>query len=78
MLKIKDNVDLKEIEKFGFKYNENHNDYFVTQDNNTYISICCQDRIIDFVDEWYGKDFELMDYLFDIIQAGLIEKVKEK
>ena len=28
MLKIKDNVDLKELEKFGFKYDEELNHYY--------------------------------------------------
>lgn len=77
MLKIKDNVDLKELEKFGFKYYEKGEFWCIEKyysDANIFVN---KDKTIDFEDEWWGKDFELLDILFDLIQAGLIEKVKE-
>ena len=36
-----------------------------------------EDRKIKFNDEWYGDDFCIIDKLYDLIQAGLVEKVKE-
>lgn len=40
MLKIKDNVDLKELEKFGFEYNPDTYSYFRILDKND--SVLCQ------------------------------------
>ena len=31
MLKIKDNVDLKELEKYGFKYNDYYGQYKICE-----------------------------------------------
>lgn len=73
MLKIKDNVDLKELEKFGFydnKYCYSDNPYHFRK-----ILIYKKDRYINFYSEWYGSDFNLIDTIFDLIQAGLVEKV---
>jgi len=82
MLKIKDNVDLKELEKFGFKQNK-----FNYYDDEIYI---CKDRKIilgiernyDELDIIAGSTCieitnELLTKLYDLIQAGLVEKVKE-
>ena len=33
MLKIKDSVDLKELEKFGFKNHKNEKDLFATKED---------------------------------------------
>lgn len=105
MLKIKDDVDLKELEKFGFFYYEED----VTQDTdkepfiirsydlyndlpsmnrhkisgtikenakryNTLAYIDVKDRIIhdDYEGNW--TDFDL---IYDLIQAGLVEKVED-
>lgn len=74
MLKIKDNVDLKELEKFGFRhsidlcYTKN-----VSDSETCFINI--SDRCI-----WFGSggvSFHI-DILFDLVQAGLVEKVEEK
>lgn len=95
MLKIKDNVDLKELEKFGFKKHKNDNDYtlvskwgrlYVDGDSSDghnscgswsfypYIKILTN-RYIRTVNHW---DFEqeINRTLFDLIQAGLVEKVE--
>ena len=95
MLKIKDNVDLKELEKFGFKYDSEF-------DVGMYIKSKHYEKEIN--DPIYGKSKELfsdrivvfkddrkiitdnyslqtkMDYdtLFDLIQAGLVEKVENR
>lgn len=77
MLKIKDEVDLKELEKFGFLDRDDttyvkkvylHND---ADDKNFYV-IDKKSRIIDLA----RLDGELDDTLYDLIQAGLVQKVE--
>ena len=95
MLKIKDNVDLKELEKFGFKYDdefgvgiyaksewyeEEVNDPVYGKTKQSFckgISLFEDDREI--IDSIYSTQTK-MDYdtLFDLIQAGLVEKVEDK
>ena len=78
MLKIKDNVDLKELEKFGFKP-----DYYV--DEKVYVKkfkkglfykeemiIYCNDRNIQVTNN--GQI--LLGTLYDLIKADLVEKVE--
>jgi hypothetical protein len=91
MLKIKDNVDLKELEKFGFKLNQ-YNEYRK--------EICggrrgqCFELIIFGKREFRGEDKTIYGFaygadgdgeediidntLYDLIKADLVEKVKEK
>ena len=42
MLKIKDNVDLKELEKFGFELDGNTYKYFIAKNKCVYV--CIHDR----------------------------------
>ena len=42
MLKIKDNVDLKELEKFGFELDGNTYKYFIAKNKCVYV--CIDDR----------------------------------
>ena len=79
MLKIKDNVDLKELEKYGFSYYDcktscyygccgkwtDKIDYFVN--NARFISVYVKDK---------KTTFDL-DTLYDLIKADLVEKVEE-
>ena len=75
MLKIKDNVDLKELEKFGFKKDEHG---YYTED--TYISINPKDGWTS-NKEICEKSFEstptYADTLYDLIKADLVEKVDD-
>lgn len=79
MLKIKNNVDLKELEKFGFEYIEKDFDtcceiYSRTCGLYKSIIIFVKDRKILKVTD--GKTFELKDEdIEDLIQADLVEKV---
>lgn len=77
MLKIKDNVDLKELEKFGFKkyyYRENH-DYYMYPNTKEYkLYIFIENRQIMANDIYSEKPLEV---LYDLIQAGIVEKVEE-
>ena len=113
MLKIKDDVDLKELEKFGFKpkYNEENGElieYFFVNNKETSISKFLGISIIKKVGETnrkirirkaFKKDYRGVplvkegkvwivdnynyqctdfDKLYDLIQAGLVEKVEEE
>ena len=103
MLKIKDSIDLKELEKFGFK------PYRTIWSNSGYVGTAEYSCLFEFGDGNYGQDFQtgvtslnvdsntrqLTEYiderfemyvdvssfrlsvLFDLIQAGLVEKVEE-
>lgn len=75
MLKIKDNVDLKELEKYGLKhlkkykvYSEDERwGYFKVDEDGEYA------RIIKIVDDIHENDN--LDVLYDLIKADLVEKV---
>ena len=67
MLKIKDNVDLKELEKYGFIKNEYFYDSF--EYSKWGVRINCQSRQISLL---ANASIEL---LYDLIKDGLVEKV---
>ena len=86
MLKIKDNVDLKELEKFGFQLNEDKTYYEQKIDGNWW-----NIRVVNVEDRWLDRyteeigywaftdDDELLEITFDdIIKAGLVENVGEE
>ena len=74
-LHIKDNVDLKELEKFGFepRYNE------ITGKIVRYIKIDNR-NVVKYVNNDYNHTpyweviLQSNDLLYDLIQAGLVEK----
>ena len=76
-LKIKDNVDLKELEKFRFNYTSGE-DWHIFYDN---VSVSLGDGreiVIDFNDMDYDEQ-EIMQVIFliyDLIKADLIEVVE--
>lgn len=71
MLKIKDDVDLKELEKFGFK-NEDTIYCLNNVFNNYMIMVGKDNKIIS-----SRLDTSADDIFFDLIKAGLVEKVEE-
>ena len=91
MLKIKDNVDLKELEKYDFvklendyrghkyswkRYLENWIDYYE-------IYIAKDNRVSIYVESPNGMRYlrirnKLQDKLYDLIKDGLVEKVDDK
>ena len=90
MLKIKDNVDLKVLEKYGFIYekypfyDDNNNEVFCyvrdCLDNRTYLQVWTNTKEIALHSGLYGDGSEWyfdkqLDILYDLIQAGLVEKV---
>ena len=74
MLKIKDNIDLKELEKldFEFKLNEYFSSpYYVSLHGN--VLIWKNSKKLEIIHVTHINDE--YDILFDLIQAGLVEKV---
>ena len=69
MLKIKDNVDLKELEKFGFDTRASSNGNGIV--GNGWLIENTTRKIYRW--ETYGD----LVVLFELIQAGLVEKVEE-
>ena len=81
MLKIKDNVDLKELEKFGFQLvGERFESYRVNIENKGYnyraflIVTPVSRKISIDTGSTYIKD--KLDILYDLIKADLVEKIK--
>ena len=82
MLKIKDNVDLKELEKFGFIYDEELNHYYkrcIGTFNKFIVFIeddidVCRGLIILHNNSEFNVTLYL-ETLYDLIKADLVEKV---
>jgi len=83
MLKIKDNVDLKELEKFGLSPRYDYRTGKITKytDIDEKCIIVDKERKIEILvrREEYNNYIDKPAYniLFDIIQADLVEKVEE-
>lgn len=80
MLKIKDNVDLKELEKYGFK--EYKEDYTRLYKNDIETIVYKDTRVIEDIDTDY-KFLEMLNLgesrrVQDLIKADLVEKVEDK
>ena len=84
MLKIKDNVDLKELEKYGFEYQKmmyGRERYYepmtcidVTVKNTTEASSL---KLRQVIVNAYNVNDEVYELLYDLIKDGLVEKVEE-
>ena len=74
MLKIKDNVDLKELEKFGFeKANEpNKHVIYIKKYSHNLIYFYDDKEMYFEIDEY---DEDIVNVLYDLIKADLVEKV---
>ncbi len=71
MLKIRDDADLKKLEKFGFKYKEETKKCPEKYEKNTK-----KGATIVFV--WNREIFcQDLDVIWNLIQANLVEKVEE-
>ena len=83
MLKIKDNVDLKELEKYGFKYEK-----MMYGRERYYEPITCIDvtakektkasslKLRQVIVNAYSIEHEAIELLYDLIKDGLVEKVE--
>ena len=77
MLKIKDDVNLIDLKKFGFSYTvgeDYHKSNFnmdLSLGDNRELNINCDDSYFD-------TDIrECIEWIYDLIQANLVEKVEE-
>lgn len=74
MIKIKDSVDLKELEKYGFKNNQ-----FIRTINDTVVYrvvITSGHHVLQIRNGYFGNIAgSLQDLIYDLTQAGLVEKV---
>lgn len=88
MLKIKDGIDLKELEKYGFKKLENdargHKYSWKEIKNDWYyeIYVAKDNRISMYVESLNQFRYirfrsKMQEKLFDLATAGLLEKVEE-
>lgn len=88
MLKIKDNVDLKELEKLGFVL-ENKSQYILTSQKGIMPSekyhvkrkiamkVYTKSRKL-FITKYITCEYDnKIELFYDLIQAGLVEKVEE-
>lgn len=80
-LRIKDNIDLKELEKFGFI----KDDFYYTKefDYEYYkvkIDIELDRKYIIIQNDYYDSDYAcyIPNIIFDLIEAKLVEKVEDK
>ena len=73
MLKIRNDVDLKELEKFGFEFNEDTGRWVLHHSLFEYIFVSSWNRKFS-IESINGK---ASSTLIDLYEAGLIEKVEE-
>ena len=81
MLKINDNVDLKVLEKYGFKHYTmiyvkeiKRSNEILKEEKNIYVEE--ENREISIHKGLFNVDEEL-DTIYDLIKAGLVEKVSD-
>lgn len=82
MLKIKEGIDLKELEKYGFKIKKSIPKYITRHDGSKveYLVVCGQSgKNIGYMlnGKNYGYGIWNLDILYDLIKDDLVEKVKE-
>jgi len=80
MLKVKDNVDLNELEKYGFEKNTFDMSLKIEKfDHSIEINISLDDGIIFIKNDYYDCDYEveIPNILYDLIKDGLVEKVED-
>ena len=86
MLKIKDNVDLKELEKFGFRRLEDdlrdhkYSWKYELKGGFYELSIARDNRLGFYLESYCNFNYlgikeKLFDKLYDLIKADLVEKV---
>lgn len=75
MLKIKDNIDLKELKKYGFKeYNLVDKKHFeINYQNMNNIKVNQDTRLIHY--NQMSVDNYIPNVIYDLIKDGLVEKV---
>lgn len=82
MLKVKDNIDLEELEKFGFiRLIKLFGDRYQKSVQGGYINIEEIGReievYVDVADFHFGVPIDCWDTIYDLIKADMVEKVVE-
>ncbi len=77
MLKIKDNVDLKELEKYGFKSDDR--EWYVVRLKGVNLCLLCvkpisREIVCDFNGMCYVTNFDVM---YNLIKDDLVEKIEK-
>ena len=77
MLKIKDNVDLKELERYGFKLNDK--EWYVAELTGGILCQFCvkpisREIVCDCNGFFYVTE---LDVMYDLIKDGLVEKIED-
>lgn len=85
MLRKKDNVNIRELEKFGFKYGARDKFLYKTKSNGIesiiYIDLLpCHNNNNEVKIETPSHTIpnKIVDKLYDLIKADLVEKVEER
>lgn len=89
MLKIRDDIDLKELEKYGFVNDEIYGRKVKVKKMMTKEKWNAEIVEIDlitgqlqiFIDDEYYENYtnsETLDFIYDLIKADLLEKVEDK
>jgi len=68
---------LKELETFGFKWDEDYKEYYIfSKDKDEKLWVTHKKHLL--IEDFSGFSMvEYLDIIFDLIQAGLVEKVEE-
>lgn len=83
MLRIKKEIDLKELEKFGFRYNEFYPNYvYETRSKNgnyVFVEIHRKTRVVEgFSHDVSLNSKQIRHFCPAIFKAGYVEKVEEE
>lgn len=79
MLKIKDTVDLKELEKYGFEKGFRYRKIFDYEYYKVIIEVELDTRYISIQNDYYDSDYAcyIPDVIYDLIKDGLVIKVDD-
>lgn len=75
MLKIKDNVDLKQLEKYGFEYNKMLQRYFLKEKTNDNWSKLLLEVGNDRVVKSCGTEVDYEKVTEQLVKADILDKV---
>ena len=77
MLKIKDDVDLKELEKYGFKKYINFRYYFECEEVTVEVDIESRELDLFSTGAVEVQTMSIPNVVYDLIKDGLVEKVED-
>ena len=77
MLKIKDNIDLKELEKYGFEKYINFRYYFECEEVTVEVDIESRELYLFSTGAEEVQTMSIPNVVYDLIKDGLVEKEVE-